>query len=494
MATRYNINDFALANPIYVGGTVSFYTVSGGAKTTTLATLYAASTGSTTLANPRTLDSDGKFSVPVYTEVPVIATVSGLTIADHDTGIMGLAEGAASTSATAAAASASAASASQTAAAASAVTAAAAVSGIGHRAAATVGGTVDAITATFSPVFASLAASAGIVLAIPLAGANTSTTPTLAIDGFTAKTIVTGSGSEMVVGAIPGGDFVGLFVYDASADKFQMLNPSGGVTTGDIIMSGAMIVEAEGAAVASATSCSIWATDGNTCHITGTTQIDDFATAPQAGAWKKVIFDDALILNQSANLNLNGGGADITTAAGDMALVYADTTTQMDVFVLRKSGVSVVAPVVQYAETSIATVVSCTGAIPNDDTIPQNTEGTSVLDAAAFTPTNASNRLVIEFVAPVASLSVSNHNATVALFQDSTADAIAVAGPFVLSAVGPLSLKHEMAAGTTSATTFKIRVSNDSGGTTYINSATSNTTRSYGGVAKAMIRITEYKV
>lgn len=109
MATRYNINDFALANPIYVGGTVSFYTVSGGAKTTTLATLYAASTGSTTLANPRTLDSDGKFSVPVYVEVPVIATVSGLTVADHDTGIMGLAEGAAATSAAAAAVSAAAA-------------------------------------------------------------------------------------------------------------------------------------------------------------------------------------------------------------------------------------------------------------------------------------------------------------------------------------------------------------------------------------------------
>ena len=106
MATRYNINDFALANPAYVGATVSFWTVSGGAKTATLATLYAASTGSTTLSNPRTLDSDGKFSVPVYVEVPTIATVSGLTVADHDTGIMGLAEVAAAASAAASAASA----------------------------------------------------------------------------------------------------------------------------------------------------------------------------------------------------------------------------------------------------------------------------------------------------------------------------------------------------------------------------------------------------
>jgi hypothetical protein len=123
MATRYNINDFSLANPAYVGASVSFWTVSGGAKTTTLATLYAASTGSTTLTNPRTLDSDGKFSVPVYTEVPVIATVSGLTIADHDTGIMGLAEGSAATSAAAAVVSAAAAQAAQSAASASAASA-----------------------------------------------------------------------------------------------------------------------------------------------------------------------------------------------------------------------------------------------------------------------------------------------------------------------------------------------------------------------------------
>lgn len=116
------------------------------------------------------------------------------------------------------------------------------------------------------------------------------------------------------------------------------------VHTGKVTMTSKSIVEAEGAAVASAASCNIWAGDGNTVHITGTTQIDDFATAPQAGAWMRVIFDDALILNQSANLNLNGGGADITTAAGDMAFVYADTTTQMDVFVVRKSGREVAPP------------------------------------------------------------------------------------------------------------------------------------------------------
>ena len=226
MTTRYNLGDFNIANPVYAGATVSFYTVSGGAKTTTLATLYAASTGTTQGSNPATLDSDGKLAAPLYVEVPVIATISGLgSVDDHDTGIMGLAEGAASTSATAAAASQVAAAASAAAAAVSAAAAAAAVSGVGQRTAATVGGTVDAITATFSPVFASLAASAGIVLAIPLAGANATTTPTLAIDGLTAKTIVKGSNTALAAGDIPGGDFVGLFVYDQSLDKFQLINP-----------------------------------------------------------------------------------------------------------------------------------------------------------------------------------------------------------------------------------------------------------------------------
>lgn len=91
---------------------------------------------------------------------------------------------------------------------------------------ASVGGTVDAITATFSPAFASLAAAEGYVLAIPLSGANTSTTPTLAIDGLIAKTIVKGSNTALLAGDIPGGDFVGLFVHDASIDKYQLLNPT----------------------------------------------------------------------------------------------------------------------------------------------------------------------------------------------------------------------------------------------------------------------------
>ncbi|KKK95883.1 hypothetical protein LCGC14_2668340 [marine sediment metagenome] len=90
------------------------------------------------------------------------------------------------------------------------------------------------------------------------------------------------------------------------------------------------INESEGANIASTTTTNIWATDGNTIHITGSTTITSFGTAPRVGAWRKVIFDGALILTDGTNLN-NPGGVDITTAAGDIAFVYADTTTLFQV-------------------------------------------------------------------------------------------------------------------------------------------------------------------
>jgi hypothetical protein len=125
--------------------------------------------------------------------------------------------------------------------------------------------------------------------------------------------------------------------------NWGFLKTSGGTITGDLLLSSAAIYEAEGAGVSSAATTDIWAGgDGNTVHVTGNTgPITSFGTAPQAGAWMKVIFDSTPTLTQSANLNLNAGGSDIIIEAGDMALVYADTTTQFDVFVIRKTGVSI---------------------------------------------------------------------------------------------------------------------------------------------------------
>lgn len=114
------------------------------------------------------------------------------------------------------------------------------------------------------------------------------------------------------------------------------------ILSGTATMTGKSLWTAEGAAVASAGTTDIWTTDGNTIHVTGTTTITSFGTAPQAGAVKWVIFDGALTLTHGANLVLPGA-ANITTAAGDVARVYADSTTQFDVQYFPLTGRSVIA-------------------------------------------------------------------------------------------------------------------------------------------------------
>lgn len=477
MTTRYNLGDFNIANPVYAGATVSFYTVSGGAKTTTLATLYAASTGTTQGSNPATLDSDGKLSAPLYAEVPVIATITGLgSVADHDTGIMGLAEGAASTSATAAAASAAAALVSET-------NTVAAVATIGHRKAASVAGTVDAITAVFSPVFASLAASAGIVLAIPLAGANATTTPTLAIDGLTAKTIVKSSNTALAAGDIPGADFVGLFVYDASLDKFQLINPVSSTEVKAGIQAQTYVAYTTGG---SSTAYTLTPTPALTALAENQEFDVEFHTA--AGATPTLAVSGLTAKNLKYR-DSNGAAQAITSTqvpSGWRSKVTYDGT---DYIVREVAAIS--GTIVRVVEaTPITSVVTCNVAIPKDDTIPQNTEGVEVI-TQAITPKSATNRLRIEF--DCSGLGATSATiATAALFQDSTADAIAVstvALPNSEMQDGPI-IRHEMAAGTTSATTFKVRIG--AAVSVYVNGEGGGARR-YGGISAARLRIIEIK-
>lgn len=101
--------------------------------------------------------------------------------------------------------------------------------------------------------------------------------------------------------------------------------PAGSIGTGGSL--GGSLEEIAGADIASAATTNIWLNDGNYRVITGTTTITSFGTAPQAGAQRVLRFAGALTLTNGANLILPGG-ANITTAAGDVAVVRADTTTQ----------------------------------------------------------------------------------------------------------------------------------------------------------------------
>jgi hypothetical protein len=82
-------------------------------------------------------------------------------------------------------------------------------------------GTVDAITATFTPVVAVL--KDPVVVFVDTTGTNTVTNPTFQADSTTAKTITKNGGQALVAGEIPAGKAI--FQYDLSGDNWELLNP-----------------------------------------------------------------------------------------------------------------------------------------------------------------------------------------------------------------------------------------------------------------------------
>lgn len=145
---------------------------------------------------------------------------------------------------------------------------------------------------------------------------------------------------------------------------------------------------------------------------------------------------------------------------------------------------SKIAQVVTYVTGAVATG---TTVMPNDDTIPQNTEGDQYM-TLAITPTNSSSTLTIQVIAQLNG--GANQEMIVALFQDSTAGALAaIADNLVSGEMRAMGLTHKMAAGTTSATTFKVRAGGSNAGTTTFNG--NGGTRRFGGVCASSIVITE---
>lgn len=148
--------------------------------------------------------------------------------------------------------------------------------------------------------------------------------------------------------------------------------------------------------------------------------------------------------------------------------------------------------VVQVVHAESAAMATGTTVIPDDDTIPQNTEGDEYI-TLAITPKSASNKLIIEFLGYFAH-SVNLNGVGCALFQDSTVGAIAAIRQNLVNGGGMgsmVSLRHIMIAGTTSPTTFKIRVGGALGTVTFNGDGGA---RKYGGAISSGIKITEIKV
>ena len=118
--------------------------------------------------------------------------------------------------------------------------------------------------------------------------------------------------------------------------------------------------------------------------------------------------------------------------------------------------------VVQKKSSTTSTSTSTTTVIPFDNTIPQNTEGASCGLDLVYTPLDAANILYID-VSGFMGASVAMQT-TLALFQDSTADALnATADTCNVGWSIERNLSYKMVAGTTSATTFKARFGSDTG-------------------------------
>jgi hypothetical protein len=145
--------------------------------------------------------------------------------------------------------------------------------------------------------------------------------------------------------------------------------------------------------------------------------------------------------------------------------------------------------IIQVENVSSFVSTSGTTTMPFDDTIPQNNEGHEFL-TLAFTPTSATNKLHIHVHGHWGSTAASSW-ITMALFQDSTANAIAANTFFDTAADGGVhhGLTHFMTAGTTSETTFKVRVGNNNASTIRMNGTSG--TRFFGGVMSSGITIME---
>ena len=127
---------------------------------------------------------------------------------------------------------------------------------------------------------------------------------------------------------------VGLANVDNTADAAKNVLTATKLTTARTIngvsFDGSASINLEdrlGTAIVSAATTTVGTAGlGNSIHITGTTTITSFGTATTAGTTRTLIFDGALTLTHNATSLICPGGVNITTIAGTIIEVLAETT------------------------------------------------------------------------------------------------------------------------------------------------------------------------
>ena len=156
------------------------------------------------------------------------------------------------------------------------------------------------------------------------------------------------------------------------------------------------------------------------------------------------------------------------------------TTTNVNLVQSFGSGIKKPGDTIQTARTVSSAKATGTTQIPNDGTIPQNTEGDQYM-SRAITPKSAANLLLVNAQGWFANTAAAGATTTAALFQDSVANAITVAQTrqtITNGVTAPIVLDWMMRAGTASSTTFKVRAGTNTAVTTTFNGE--NNVDSYG--------------
>lgn len=394
-------------------------------------------------------------------------------------------------------------------------------------------GTVNAIqvtTATQLPT-----QDGRCLISVPVLGANTASPPTVQFNGAgTVYPIVTASGTNVVVGGLVASM---VLVGYISNNKFQLITDIASAAIQTAAAASAAAAAASAASidtnnfalavhthtaaqlrlgawtsVASAATVDLGAQTSRNLVITGTTTITSFGTAGTTdGVEYRLRFAGALTLTHGANLILPGA-TNIVTAAGDVATVVHDGanvwrvveysraanvpatigTGANQLLQLDGSGrlpAGLAGKLIDRVYAEYTTVAGLTTAIPFDDTIPQNTEGTQVL-SASITPKSASNILRVRALVPV---SPNNGTAfiTAAAFINANVNASCAAScTMPTNYMEQISLEFEYVPASVTAQTISIRVGETSGFFVYINGTSAG--RRYGGASRATLIIEEF--